>query len=309
MKITVLGCGALGQLWLAALQQQGHHVQGWLRLPHTYCNVELLQIGGSLYQQRLLANNAEHLTQSQLVIVTLKAWQVSHALIPLLPHITSDCAILLLHNGIGCSDELPPLSQPLLQGITTHGACHSNQRIIHIASGSTQIGPINTAAKTLSPLINTLHQALPSVIWHDNILPAAWQKLAANCVINPMTASYNCNNGGLYQHRIQISKVVEEISQVMNAEGYQTSTQDLLSSVFNVIELTAQNFSSMQQDITAQRHTEIDYITGFLLQRAKYHGLTLTENQRLFDMIKQKEAAYEHSIHHHLRTGLPSTRQ
>ncbi len=28
MKVTVLGCGALGQLWLTALYKQGHEVQG-----------------------------------------------------------------------------------------------------------------------------------------------------------------------------------------------------------------------------------------------------------------------------------------
>ena len=28
MKITVLGCGALGQLWLTALCKHGHEVQG-----------------------------------------------------------------------------------------------------------------------------------------------------------------------------------------------------------------------------------------------------------------------------------------
>lgn len=27
MKITILGCGALGQLWLSRLYQQGHDVQ------------------------------------------------------------------------------------------------------------------------------------------------------------------------------------------------------------------------------------------------------------------------------------------
>ncbi|PVF12189.1 hypothetical protein DBO95_18040, partial [Yersinia pestis] len=32
-EITVLGCGALGQLWLSMLHQQDHDVQGWLRVP------------------------------------------------------------------------------------------------------------------------------------------------------------------------------------------------------------------------------------------------------------------------------------
>lgn len=310
MRITVLGCGALGQLWLSALQQQGHQIQGWLRVAQTYCDIELLQRDGLLYQHRLLANNLEHLAHSELVLVTLKAWQVSRALIPLLPHIAADCAILLLHNGIGCSNELPAINQPLLQGITTQGAYRNHQRTLHTASGLTQIGPINNAAKTHQLLAHTLHQALPDVIWRDNIFPAIWQKLAINCVINPMTAAYHCHNGGLHLYRTQVTHIVEEIRQVMNAEGYPTSAQALLLSVFNVIDSTAQNFSSMYQDIANQRRTEIDYISGFLLQRAKQHGLTLTENQRLFDIIKQKEAAYEPNTHpHSICTGLPGTRQ
>ncbi|MGL5679415.1 MAG: 2-dehydropantoate 2-reductase N-terminal domain-containing protein, partial [Plesiomonas shigelloides] len=32
MKITVLGCGAVGQLWLGYLQAKGHTVQGWQRI-------------------------------------------------------------------------------------------------------------------------------------------------------------------------------------------------------------------------------------------------------------------------------------
>ncbi|WP_301951055.1 2-dehydropantoate 2-reductase N-terminal domain-containing protein, partial [Klebsiella oxytoca] len=31
MKITVLGCGSIGKLWIAGLTQQAHEVQGWLR--------------------------------------------------------------------------------------------------------------------------------------------------------------------------------------------------------------------------------------------------------------------------------------
>lgn len=38
MQITVLGCGALGQLWLTALYKQGHELQGWLRVPQPYCH-------------------------------------------------------------------------------------------------------------------------------------------------------------------------------------------------------------------------------------------------------------------------------
>lgn len=45
MKITVLGCGALGQLWMSALHKQGHEVQGWLRVPQSSYNVSLVETG------------------------------------------------------------------------------------------------------------------------------------------------------------------------------------------------------------------------------------------------------------------------
>ncbi|WP_411755575.1 2-dehydropantoate 2-reductase N-terminal domain-containing protein, partial [Serratia sp. (in: enterobacteria)] len=47
MKITILGCGALGQLWLAKLYQQGHDVQGWLRVPQPFCAVNVIEPDGT----------------------------------------------------------------------------------------------------------------------------------------------------------------------------------------------------------------------------------------------------------------------
>ena len=79
----------------------------------------------------------------------------------------------------------------------------------------------------------------------------------------------------------------------MEREGFHTSGDSLLLYVNQIIQNTAANTSSMLQDIIAQRHTEIDYITGYLLHRARLHGLTLPENARLFDYIKQKENDYD----------------
>lgn len=79
----------------------------------------------------------------------------------------------------------------------------------------------------------------------------------------------------------------------MEAEGYRTSAQTLYSYVMQVIHLTADNLSSMLQDVQAQRHTEIDYITGYLIRRGRSHGLALAENRQLFDLIKRKEQTYE----------------
>ncbi|VXC51127.1 2-dehydropantoate reductase, NADPH-specific [Enterobacterales bacterium 8AC] len=302
MKITILGCGALGQLWLSRLYQQGHDIQGWLRVPQPFCAVNVIEPDGTSFNHNLPTNDPEHLAQSELLLVTLKAWQVSGAVTALLPQLRPSCAILLLHNGMGTQDELPPHNQPILQGTTTHAARHDGNTIIHVANGVTHIGPVTPQATHLSHLAEVLHQALPDVAWHNHIASASWRKLAVNCVINPLTALYGCHNGDLQRYPEQIATLCREVASVMEREGHHTSGDDLMSYVMQVIQLTADNISSMLQDIRAQRHTEIDYITGYLLRRGRSHGVPLPENTRLFELIKRKENEYER-----VGVGLPST--
>ena len=304
MKITVLGCGALGQLWLTALCKHGHEVQGWLRVPQPYCSVNVVDLEGNISNKTFIANDPAFLAESDLLLVTLKAWQVSEAVKNLRFILREDCPILLLHNGMGTLDELKMLTQPLLRGITTHAAKRDGTMVIHVASGITHIGPTSPDGAMLSRLAETLQQALPDVAWHNNVSSAAWQKLAVNCVINPLTVQYDCTNGELLNHPQEVALLCDEVAMVMEREGEHTSREALLDYVKEIITATAANTSSMLQDIRAQRRTEIDYITGYVIRRARAQGLTTPENSRLYEMIKRKEQDYERE-----RTGLPGTWQ
>ncbi len=295
MKITVLGCGALGQLWLASLYKQGHEVQGWLRVPQPFCPVNLVDVDGSIFNETLMANDPDFLADGDLLLVTLKAWQVSGAVKTLAASLPASSPILLLHNGMGTLDELRALRQPVLLGVTTHAAKRDGNVIIHVANGTTHIGPGNAAGGDFSRLADTLHQALPDVAWHNFILPAVWKKLAVNCVINPLTALYDCPNGELKNHHDEVMSICNEVAQVMERDGHHTSPESLLYYIEQVIDSTAANISSMLQDVRVQRHTEIDYITGYLLQRARAHALALPVNSRLYELIKRKENEYERS--------------
>lgn len=295
MKITVLGCGALGQLWLASLYKQGHEVQGWLRVPQPFCHVNVVETDGGTFNKTLTANDPDFLASSDLLLVTLKAWQVSDAVRTLAASLPDASPILLLHNGMGTLDELRALRQPMLLGVTTHAAKRDGNVIIHIANGTTHIGPGNASGRDFSRLAETLHNALPDIAWHDNITQASWRKLAVNCVINPLSAIYNCPNGELKHHREEIVGICDEVALVMAREGHHTTPDDLLNYVEQVIDSTAANISSMLQDIRVQRHTEIDYITGYLLQRARAHGLNAPINSRMYELIKRKENEYERS--------------
>lgn len=293
MKITVLGCGALGQLWLTALYRQGHEVQGWLRVPQPWCNVNLQQTDGVIINELLTANDPEFLAHSDLLLVTLKAWQVSTAVKNLAQTLPESSPILLIHNGMGTLDELQSLKQPLLMGITTQAARRDGNLIIHVAGGTTHIGPATPVAGDYNSLADTLHAALPDVAWHNSMGAVSWQKLAVNCVINPLTTLNNSPNGALRNYPQQVERICNEVASVMQREGYHASPEDLLAHVWKIVDSTAANISSMLQDIRAMRHTEIDYITGFLLKRARAHGISVPENHLMYEMVKNKENEYE----------------
>lgn len=293
MRITVLGCGALGQLWLTALCKQGHEVQGWLRIPQPYCSVNLVEEDGTIFNESLTANDPDFLARSDLLLVTLKAWQVSDAVKGLVASLSPTTPVLLLHNGMGTVEELKSLPNPLLMGTSTHAARRDGNVIIHVASGITHIGPARAQDGEFSYLADTLQMALPDVAWHNTIRPALWRKLAVNCVINPLTALRDCKNGDLRDVPEEIEKIAREVAAVIEREGHHISADELIAYVHQVIESTAENISSMLQDVRAMRHTECDYITGYLLRRARAHGIAVPENARLFDLIKRKESEYE----------------
>lgn len=293
MKITLIGCGSIGKLWLAALHQQQHEVQGWLRLPKEELSLYINNVNGDTFNKVIASNDLAHLKASQLIIVCLKALQVSAALNPLSDLIATDCPILLLHNGMGTLDELQFNQHPLLAGTTTHAAWQNNHQVFHVAQGITHIGAVNQPAQNYSYIADILHQALPDVAWHNQIITTCWQKLAVNCVINPLTVLYDCHNGELLNYSDQIQLLTHEIYQVMVAEGLYTEEQSLSHHINRVLTDTHQNFSSMLQDVRNQRRTEIDYITGYLLKRARLYGINTPENDRIYHLIKYREQHYD----------------
>ena len=125
-------------------------------------------------------------------------------------------------------------------------------------------GAISAAAISLPTLANA-----PAVSWNPEIKAALWTKLAINCAINPLTGLEQVKNGELADQKFgdTLSSIVEELTKVMQAEEIACSFDELEASIKQVIQATAQNNSSMKQDMFYQRKTEIDFITGHLIKR------------------------------------------
>ena len=230
--------------------------------------------------------------------MTVKAWQVEQATQPLIPHLDEDTILLFMHNGMGAVDNIASSIEPfpVVFATTTQAAYKSTQnQVHHTGQGNTQLGGYNSKGNQCDFLADVLNHALPDAIWKDNILQALWSKLAINCAINPLTGLEQVKNGQLAKERYQplINEIITEVVQVMVAENVQTSTESLRSIVEQVVHATAANNSSMKQDMFYQRKTEIDFITGHLLNTARKHGIATPVNQTLFSRVKQQEDSWD----------------
>jgi 2-dehydropantoate 2-reductase len=262
----------------------------WLRKNQSEFHIKL----DDLPEISLHHNNIDDLIQADLILVTTKVWQVTNALESIIPRLSPDTIIMLMHNGMGVVDELGEQIAPfpLLIATTTHGAFKSlPTHVLHTGKGTTQIGALNAKGKQCEFISDVFHHALPEVIWNRKIDNALWIKLIINCVVNPLTAIEQCNNGALRNHQFVsiINKLVDEIVAIANAEGFRFKPAWIIEQIDQVLSATAENYSSMHQDIYYQRTTEIDYITGYLLKCAEKHQISAPENNRLYQKIKQME--------------------
>lgn len=295
MKIGIVGIGALGSLWATKLQQAGHDVLAITRNHSQRCISLALDEQAEI---KITANDSTQLSTCQAIIITVKSTQVKQAIEPLFDHLASNIPLIFLHNGMGALDQLSEQwsQHPLFLATTTQASFKPNkQQVKHTGIGQTLIGPYRETEKLtaqLESIIQALDSALPKVMWYNQINDALWKKLAINCVINPMTAIYQCKNGELLQaqYKTEVDNLINECHQVMQAAGQNQSLSELSTTIKQVMLATGENFSSMHQDIHHQRATEIDFITGFLLNQAQRHNIEIPNHQCLFQKIKQLEA-------------------
>ncbi|MFB2864112.1 ketopantoate reductase family protein [Aeromonas sp. MdU4] len=296
---SLLGCGALGGVFASLLTISGQSTRALLREHHQstlHPGIDFTSLEGHVQLLNIERGFVSNPGKIKRLLVMTKANQVLDALTPLVGKLDAGVPIVLLHNGMGIAEQVVAMfpHNPVIGGVTSHGAMKCGHFVFrHTGKGETWLGPINEAANAHVALADELALALGQAGWDEQILVRQWQKLAINCAINPLTALYKLKNGELAGPRFAdaLQQICVEVADVMCAEGIATTAEELQRRVMTVVELTADNYSSMYQDMEQGRETEIEAITGFLLAKAAEHGIAVPVNQGLYQAVKEKSQA------------------
>ncbi|KAL8965747.1 MAG: hypothetical protein Q9197_006348 [Variospora fuerteventurae] len=206
-----------------------------------------------------------------------------------------------------------PVTRPqYVLGITSHGVYRKQPfNLIHSGHGTTALAILPRDIEEVKPdfessalyLLRTITRtpALAAVGFAPtDLLQLQMEKLAVNAIINPLTALMGCLNGDLLQRTsisrvmrlllAEISIVIRSLPELQGVPNVNTrfDIRRLEAQVLGIAEKTASNKSSMLQDISQGRLTEIEYINGYIIRRGEEAGIRCVLNYMLMHIIKAK---------------------
>lgn len=297
MTWHVLGAGSLGGIWAARLALAGLPVCLLLRdrqrlaLFHAAGGLTFEQNGRS-QTLPLPAQALEAKEPIRRLLLASKAYDATAAARSLAPRLAIGAEVILLQNGLGSQYEvaaLLPQARCIFASSTEGAFRRADFHVVFAGGGHTWLG--TTPPSPAPAWLGELAQAGIPASWTTDILPYLWRKLALNCAINPLTVLHGCRNGGLQAHADEVAALCGELAELLVACGQASAAAGLQPEVAKVIAATADNYSSMYQDVAAGRRTEIAYLLGHACREAARRQLALPRLQALEGLLRAHLAA------------------
>lgn len=309
MRIGIIGPGALGCLFAGKLFSVVNEQDSVLLIDHRPERAQRLNLQGILYESRHSRQSIPIPVYSDLAQVgsldvlfsCVKSYDLLQSLKFSAPLLSSSTLFIFLQNGINHLQYANPKKLHAIPVFATssEGATRlAPGHIRHAGSGHTYLGFLSTqnanAENKLQQLQLILQKSDLASSITDDIRAKLWAKLFVNVGINALTALYNCSNGQLLDSDVklqQLTQLVHEAEQVAQATHIKVH-DDPLQATLTVCKHTANNISSMLQDVRNHSPTEIDAINGEVSRIGKTLGIPTPENDKIIAKIKKVEATY-----------------
>jgi len=232
------------------------------------------------------------------ILIFVKAYSTKDVAYDLREIISEDSCVVTLQNGIGNIEILEEvLKKKVHGGVTAEGATLiSTGHVRHAGYGDTIIGP---SSEKLLKLKDVLNEAGFFTEVKDDIESFLWGKLLINVGINALTAITGLRNGMLVQieeTEILMQECLKEAMEVVKKKKLKLPYDNPFQVTQQVCKKTAQNISSMLQDILAKRQTEIDFLNGAVVRESKKLGIDTPVNRALTFLVRAIQKTYEHRV-------------
>ncbi len=296
-----MGAGAIGSLFGGLLSNSGEDVTLVGRPEHmATINNNGLKIDGVSGEHIIkvkTTSNAGDLDKVDLILLTVKAYDVDKAVREINSIVGTNTLVLCLQNGLGIVEIVSNTikEKQIIRGTTTNGALFIEPgHIKHTGKGDTIIGRMGGEVDSRLEEIKAVFDkaGFPTTI-STTMNEILWNKLLINISINPFGALTNLPNGQLRELFANSMKIViSEAIEVAKNVGIELDLNTAIDKTFTVQFNTKNNRNSMLQDVERKKKTEIDFINGIVVKYGKIVKVPTPLNSLLTSLIHGLEQSY-----------------
>jgi 2-dehydropantoate 2-reductase len=293
MKITVIGAGAVGSV-LGALLSRKHDVTLVGRTDHVKAiKKNGLNIEGEGVFKLDAVTDTGSIQIQDVVIVTVKAYDLDQAIEDSKRLVGPGTLYLIVQNGLAVLAAPTRVSfAKVCIGIAYMGATFVGPGKVKLVNRTKMtIGCMDRQMATATRMAQLLNEVGMRSEVTDDIISAAWMKTLVNAAINPVTAIIMEPNGSILKDPRSLAlskKLFEEGLSVAKYWNILTENDIDFADVESVISSTAENRSSMLQDLEGGKRTEIDAINGAICDMSAEPGM-VNVNARMVEIVRALE--------------------
>ncbi len=232
-----------------------------------------------------------NLRSYELILVMVKAYSTRLVARELRSKIGKGSSVVTLQNGLGNVEALSrSLGNRVLGGSTTEASLRLGPgEVEHTGSGTTLVGELDgSRSGSVVSVVRLLRGAgFPSLVTRY-VEGVIWSKAVLNSAINPVSGLTRLRNGQLTRVRgvgELMLGVLDEGIRVGRAEGVKLNRKYLSNLLSKILRSTARNRSSMLQDISNERMTEVRQLNGAIVDLGVKHGIETPLNSALLGLV------------------------
>ncbi len=299
-EVLIVGTGAMACLFAARLAAHDHKVVMLGTWPEGVAalrahGVRLIDsIGRTRSFPVRATDDPRECAGISTAIVLVKSWQTRQAAGRLRDCLAEDGLALSLQNGLGNLEALASMLGPerAAAGTTTYAATLIAPGIAR-PLGNGEIALAASSSQRLRELELILGSSSLKVRRVKDLRSLQWAKLVVNSAINPITALEMIPNGRIATCeaiRKKAQKLAMETATVAQSMGISLPFDDPAAYMEQVARRTAENYSSMVQDLQRGAPTEIDAINGAVVKYGEKYGVPTPWNQEMLQAVKARAA-------------------
>jgi len=296
MNILIVGAGGVGGYYGAVLMKAGVNVSFLVTprsLPILQSKGLTVKSKGEVWNFRPpVSTNPEELCPCDLIIIAVKRYDTDKVLDTIQPVVTKDTIIITIQNGIdGEEDILRRFSDAnVLGGVAFLASKIEEPGVIsHIGAGSLGIGELDgSESERVQSIVNLFKNAGIPTKLSKNILKTKWEKLCWNSVFNPLSVILNGPLDNILDSKDALDvafRIFEEIRAVAEKRGIIIDA-GLMDEQINVTQKLRGYHTSMFEDFSKGKPTEIDYFNGYVCREGVRSNVATPVNYTVTSLVK-----------------------